>query len=56
MKIVTHDGPYDGRTWDYKEPLPDALMCYDPATGYHEYHRVEQRNYEWVGFTGTLPL
>lgn len=61
MKVTTSGGPHDGRDWSYPSPPPESLMCYDPATGYHEYAHTGrwERNravYTHLGWAGRLPL
>lgn len=39
------DGPYDGRVFTYRDPLPDMIVIADAQLHYHEYVRATgQRN------------
>ena len=46
--IVCADGPHDGRTFIYGEPLPRVIVIADDRLRYHEYHRQPQSAvYRW---------
>jgi hypothetical protein len=50
--FVCADGPYDGRIFTYRDPLPDVIVIADADLHYHEYHAHIQRRrtrpiYRW---------
>lgn len=41
------DGPFDGKTYEYPEPVPDLVVLVDDSLHYHEYYQYKRGAHVW---------